>query len=222
MFLHLMSQRLLKLSSFVWILFSCCCSDCMSSTTPSSKSIIQSSSSSTLLVLSMCSSSQILYSSFLIVSFLYFPFQFYVFYLFLKFSLSSSTLPLSSLSTLITSILNSASGRLLISILFSSFPELCFVLSFRSYFLSSHFGCLPVCFYVLGRAPKSPSLRRVGLCSRCPVGPSGTVFLGHLSWVLQLCFMGCVYPFLVLGTLLLFAYQWKRLTLELLDCEYWP
>nr|KAF6506230.1 hypothetical protein HJG63_008017 [Rousettus aegyptiacus] len=39
----------------------------------------------------------------------------------LKFSLSSSTLLLSSLSILITSVLNSASGRLLLSILLSSF-----------------------------------------------------------------------------------------------------
>ena len=34
-----------------------------------------------------------------------------------------------------------------------------------------------VCFQVFGRAPTSPSLGGASLCSRCPVGPSGTASL---------------------------------------------
>ena len=60
----------------------------------------------------------------------------FVFYLFIK-VLSSSTLPLSSLSILITSVLNSASGILLVSLLF--FSGLCSSLSFGPCFLVSPF-----------------------------------------------------------------------------------
>ena len=94
----------------------------------------------------------------------------------LKFSVSSSTLPLSSLSILITSVLNSASGRLLVSTLLSSFSEFCSVLSFGPCFLVSSFWQPPcVCFYILGRATISPSLGGVALSSRYSAGPSGTV-----------------------------------------------
>ena len=58
---------------------------------------------------------------------------------------------LSSLSILITSVLNSASGRLFISISFSSFSEV--LISFGPCFFVSSFWQPPcVCFYVLGRA----------------------------------------------------------------------
>ena len=72
--------------------------------------------------------------------------------------LSSSALPLSSLSILITSVLNSASGRLLVSILFSSFSRAFFFFHLGHVPLSSHFVCSLCFFYVLGRASMSPGL----------------------------------------------------------------
>ena len=59
---------------------------------------------------------------------------------------------LSSLSILITSVLNSASGRLLTSILFIFFLEFCSVLSFGQCFFVSFWQPTCVCFYVLGRS----------------------------------------------------------------------
>ena len=40
---------------------------------------------------------------------------------------------------------------------------------------------------MLGRAPKSPGLSGMALCSWCPVGPSGTVFPVNLSQALKVC-----------------------------------
>ena len=87
----------------------------------------------------------------------------------LKFSLSSSILPLSSLSILITIVLKTLH-------LVNCSPPFCLLLPLGTCFFDSPFW-LPanVYFYVLGRAAMSPSLR-VGLCSRCAVGLSGTVF----------------------------------------------
>ena len=93
----------------------------------------------------------------------------------LKFSLSSSALPLSYLNIFITSVLNSASGTLLVSILMNFF----FWSFFSFLFFVSPFFLPPcACFYVLGRFPKSPSLCSVALCSRCAVGPRSTVLGG--------------------------------------------
>ena len=63
----------------------------------------------------------------------------------LKFSLSSHTLLLSSLSILVNSVLTSASGGLLVSILFSSFSKVLFYsFIWNMFFWSPHLGCLPV------------------------------------------------------------------------------
>ena len=98
-------------------------------------------------------------------------------------TISLSKFSLSCLSILITSILNPVSGRLIVSTLFSSFLEFCSILSFRICFFVSSFW-LPLCtfFYLLGRSALSPSLGRMALCSRCPVGPSGAVSLITWAW----------------------------------------
>nr|KAF6485448.1 hypothetical protein HJG63_010646 [Rousettus aegyptiacus] len=82
-----------------------------------------------------------------------------------------------------------ASGRSLVSILFSSFLEFSPVLSFGTCFFVSSFWLPPcICFYVLGKIFKTPGLNRMVLCIiRCPVGPSGTVDPGHLIQVLKVC-----------------------------------
>ena len=81
---------------------------------------------------------------------------------------------LSSLSILITSILNSAFDRLLISISFSSFSGV-LICSFTWAMFISSFGQPPcVCFYVLGRAALTLCRGSVAKCSRCSVGSRGT------------------------------------------------
>ena len=120
------SQRLLILSSFFWIIFSSCFSDWLFFASLCSISLILFLASSTILVFS--------YELFIIsisVSFV----SAWIFYMLLRFSLSS-------LSILITSVLNSASDRLVVSILFRS----SFFWSFDLFFhlghvsLSPHFG----------------------------------------------------------------------------------
>ena len=72
--------------------------------------------------------------------------------------------------------LNSLSGRLLASISFSFFPgEFSCSFIWDLFFVFSFWLLACVCFYVLNRAATSPSLGRVALCIKCPVGPSGTV-----------------------------------------------
>ena len=110
----------------------------------------------------MCSSFQLLHSSFLTSSFL-------CFLLLLKFSLSSATLPISLLTILISSVLNYASSRLIVFILFSSsevlFCSFIWDMSVSSFWLSPY---VPFC--VLGRTALSPGLDRMTSCSRCPMG----------------------------------------------------
>ena len=66
---------------------------------------------------------------------------------------------ISSLSILITSVLNSASDRLAISVLLSSFSGVCSVLSFGPYFFVSSIWQPPhIYFCVLGRAILTPCL----------------------------------------------------------------
>lgn len=90
--------------------------------------------------------------------------------------------------------LNSLSGRFLIFVLFSYFPEV------FSSFVWTIFLCLfilpdsfYVCFYVLGRPTTSPSLEEVALCSWCLMGPR-TNFFGHQSQALQECPLWAVCP----------------------------
>ena len=114
----------------------------------------------------------------------------------LKFSLSSYTLPLSSLRILITSLLKAASGKLLVSTLLSSFLEFCSVLSLGTcLFVSSLYPPPCVCFYVLGRGAISPMVGRVAFCSRYSVGPSGIASLitqaEHLRYVPPPHHVGC-------------------------------
>lgn len=90
----------------------------------------------------------------------------------LKFSLSSSILLPSSMRVFMSLTLNSLSGKLLIFTLFNSFPEvLSYSFFWQLFFVFSLFLTLFVCFYVLGISATPPSLERVALCRRCPVGP---------------------------------------------------
>ena len=74
---------------------------------------------------------------------------------------------LRSVSIYITSALNSASDRFLVSILFSPFAGILLLFHVGYVSLSPRFGCLPVFvsttgdFNVFGRAAMSPSLGRV-------------------------------------------------------------
>lgn len=61
------------------------------------------------------------------------------------------------------------------------------------------------------------------LCSRCAVDPSVTVFLGHQSWVFQVCSLnGYVCPPVVIETWLLFRCQLEGFILILVGYEDWP
>nr|KAF6405030.1 hypothetical protein HJG63_009352 [Rousettus aegyptiacus] len=101
---------------------------------------------------------------------------------FCRLTISLLKFSLSFLSILISSVLNSISDRLLVSV------------TLRVFFFSGYFSCgflslvlfvwnmflcflilaASLCFYVLSRSPISLSLHQVTLCSRCP---SGTVSL---------------------------------------------
>ena len=132
MLVHLkLSQRLLTLSSFFLFFFSTRCSDWVFFASLHSKSLIWFSASSTLLLFP-CKLFFILNTISFISDWIYF--------MMLRPSLSS-------LSILITSVLNSLSERLLISILLSSFSG---VLGHVS--LSPHFGSLSafVSMYLVG------------------------------------------------------------------------
>ena len=68
----------------------------------------------------------------------------------------------------------------------------------------------------------SPSLGRVALCSRCPVGPSGTVSL--FTWAGgtgNVPFVGYMTPPVVVEFWLLLAHSCVGLTLRLAGCEDW-
>ena len=86
----------------------------------------------------------------------------------LKFSLSSSLLLPRSVSTLMTISLYSLSGRLFMSVSFSSFSGFCPFPLFGTYSFVSSF-CFFLCayIYVLGRSPTSPNLRQAALFKRC-------------------------------------------------------
>ena len=77
--------------------------------------------------------------------------------------------PVSSWRILITSVLNSASDRLFITISFRSFLEFCSALSIGPYFFVSSIWQPPcVCFCVLGRAHLIPCLSSVANCRKGP------------------------------------------------------
>ena len=117
---------------------------------------------------------QLLYSSFLTGPFYVFYFHFYIFISLLKFSLSSPTRPLSSLSILITSDLTLHLLDCLSRFYLVLYMELCSVPSFVIYFFVFSFLLPPcVCFFVLGISAMCISHGGVALCSRCPVESSG-------------------------------------------------
>ena len=102
----------------------------------------------------------------------------WVFFMLLRFSLSS-------LSILITSVLNTACSRLLVSILVSSFSGVLFyffiwamvfglLILAASLCVEGFFVCCFVFFYVSGRDTMCPRLGRVDQCSRCSIG-SGAI-----------------------------------------------
>ena len=104
---------------------------------------------------------------------------------------------LTSLCILITSVLNSASCSLLVSILFNSFLEFCSVLSFGPcYFVSSFWQPLCVCFYVFGRAATSPRRGSSGTASS--ITQAGYSRYTHC--------VGCVYPAVVVEHWFLLAH----------------
>ena len=128
------------------------------------------------------SSFQVMCLSFLTGSFFCFLSTFYVSYFGgLNLSLSLSTLPLSSLSVLITSVWTLC--LIIVSILFRLFNRFGSVLSFQTCSLVfSFWQPLCVCFYVVGRGAMHPRLGRVHLSSRCSVGSSGTASLITRAW----------------------------------------
>ena len=109
----------------------------------------------------------------------------------LEFSLNSYTLLLGSFSILITSVLSLCLVYYLSQFCLGNFLEFCLVLSFATFLCCCCCCCcfiwlpLCVCFYVLCRASTSPGLGRVALCSRCPIGLSGTGLSGAASQVTQ-------------------------------------
>ena len=127
-----------------------------------------------------------------------------------KFSGSWIILPLSSLSILITNVSNSVSGKLLVSILFSSFSGV-FSYSFAwdiflCLLILAAFMCLFLC---ISRSAISTSLDSAALYSRYPVCPVGVSCIDHVR------------PPFVVEPWLLFACQWVGLTLRLTGCEDW-
>ncbi|KAF6293094.1 hypothetical protein mRhiFer1_009010 [Rhinolophus ferrumequinum] len=123
----------------------------------SSKLLIRCSASSSLLVIP---SSALFISVIVFFTSEWFFFMVSMSFFFFMLAISLLNYSLRSLSILITIVLNSVSGRLLASILFSSF---CGVFS-CSFFGGHAFLCLLIlaaslcCFYVLGRSATSPSL----------------------------------------------------------------
>ena len=82
---------------------------------------------------------------------------------------------------------------------------------------------LCVCFCVLGRSVVSPSLGRVALCSRCPMGHNRAVSLIMLvEWSRSVPCVAYVIPPIVVESWLLLAHIWVGLTLRMAGCEDWP
>lgn len=78
-------------------------------------------------------------------------------------------------------------------------------------------------FYLFGKSAMSPSFGRVDLCSSCPVGLHGAIYLitwAGCSWCVP--WVGCVYSHGIVESWLLFACQWVKLILIFTDCEDWP
>nr|KAF6413633.1 hypothetical protein HJG59_009807 [Molossus molossus] len=145
-----LSQRLLTLSSFLWILFSFCCSDWAFFASLYSKSMVCFLDLRTLLF-NLCK----LFFISVNVSFISDCASIisdWSFFMLLRPSLSSLRFSLSSLSILISSILNSASVRLLTSISLSSFLGVLFCSFIWDLFLCllilAASLCLFLCYYL--------------------------------------------------------------------------
>ena len=134
-------QKSLKLSSFLKIIFSFYYSNSVISTTLPSRLLIHFSATSTLLLIT---SSVFYYFSYCIFQFCLVLFIFSI--SLLEFSLSSSILPPSLVSIFITITLNSLSGKLLISILFSSFSQVLSCSFIQKVFVSSFYLTLCIRF----------------------------------------------------------------------------
>ena len=77
-------------------------------------------------------------------------------------------------------------GRLLISVLFSSFSEV-LSCSFEHISLSPHFAYLSVFISMYEEFQLSPGLEGVVLYMRCPMEPRSEILPGHQSHLLQGC-----------------------------------
>lgn len=131
------------------------------------------------------------------------------FFFFLKFSLSSSIL-LSSVSSFMSIYLNSLSGRLLLSIQFSSFPGILSCSFVWKVFLCLLILPLYVCFYVLDIPATSPDLERMALFRRWLVGSSDAVPPGYQSRCSRgVSCVGCVHLPVVVGPWLLRCGGWQ-------------
>ena len=117
---------------------------------------------------------------------------------------------LSSLSILITRVLNYISSRLLVSILFSSFSGILFCAFIWDMFLCFLILAASLCLF-LSRAAMSSGLCRVALCSKYPVvsnsSTSPVTWAGSSKYTL---YVGCVHPSIVVESWLLLAHQWER------------
>ena len=104
---------------------------------------------------------------------------FYVFLIFIfMFPSSLSKFSLRSLSILITSVLNLASGRLHVSFCFVPFLNFWSVLSLEMFLcLLLAVSCLFQCIRYISRAATSPALGETASCSRCSVGPGSEISL---------------------------------------------
>ena len=105
---------------------------------------------------------------------------------------------LSSLSIFVTSVLNSASDRCLVSILFSSFFGVFFCSFIWAMFLHLFILTVSLCLFLCIRAAVSP---RLGLISRCSVGSSGTASpITQAGYLRSAHGVGCVHPPVVVDT----------------------
>lgn len=178
-----------------------------------------SASPNVVLIPSINYSFQILYFSFQ-TFFKRFLCPFYVCCLSVEVLLTLSILPLISSSISITSILNSVSGILLVSVWFTSFSRVLSCSFIREMFLSLLFSLpLCVCFSVFCRSANSPRLDSIALHTRCRVGPSGTV--SPVTWAgCSRSSCGWCVPSCCTWALLLLAHLGVELTLRTTGCDY--
>ena len=142
----------------------------------------------------------------------------------LNFSLSLSPPPLSSLSILMSNVLNSASCGLLVSLWFSTFflsllPFFFFIWDMFLFILTL---AISLYLFLCVRASVFLCLDIVNLGSRCPVGP-----VAQSPWSPEsdapgvFPYVGFVCSPIVVEFWLLLAHQWEGLTLGLIHCGDW-